>query len=150
MRKLIALVVVAFSLTACSALDWVKPFLPGGNDGISAEAQVGDRNNALGDHEEYSQEIEVEDVTGDVSIKSESTKVEQRSEVRVDNAADVSVTNISVWLILLLILGWLLPTPTTMWRGIRNAWKGWMERRIMGSGSSSIRRRSTHRPRIRE
>lgn len=150
MKKTIALLVITSLLTACSALDWIKPFLPNSGSGISAEAQLGDRNASLGDHEETKQEIDVEDVKGDVTIKSESTKIKQESDVRVEQAKDVRVTNISFWLIVLLILGWCLPTPSTMIRGIRNAWQGWMERRALGSGSGSIRRRSTRGPGIRE
>lgn len=133
--RILKIVLLSSVLAACSWTDWVKPFVPG-NDGISVDAQVGDRNATLGDKNE----VVVEDVKGDVNV---TTKTEE-SEYKFNQVETVQIDNVPLIIILLMILGWLMPTPSNMWKVIKDAWKNYrMERRTVGSGSSGYRTRST-------
>ena len=67
---------------------------------------------------------EVEQVQG-ISIKSEAPRITIDKEAKVDSI-DQSTTNnttIDPWIILLLILGWLLPSPNEMARWITSLFK---------------------------
>lgn len=139
MKKLLAIVVMATALSACSALSWIKP-LVGGGDSYSVDAQAGDRNATLGDKKNNStkNDVEVSKVHGPVNVDAKTTNVDNKADYKFDSVKEVGISNAPMWLVLLMILGWCLPTPTRMMRGIKNAWKGWMERRVVGSNRGRI------------
>lgn len=82
--------------------------------GIELDAQIGDK--------ETKTNLQTSGTrgTGDVSAKG-NAKVNVNSEssgTKFDNATGVNIKNenIPLWVILVLILGWVLPDPMSMWR----------------------------------
>ena len=112
---------VSLSLVAgCSTLkDAAVSALTGASkDGISLDAQVGDREN----------EVQAGGMkgTGDVSAKGKA-KVQiknEQSKARVDQAETVIIENIPWWVFLIAISGWIVPTPTTIYKWVRRFSKG--------------------------
>jgi hypothetical protein len=105
MRKLLLSLLLASSLTGCAVWDWIKP----ASDGISVDTEI-----VAGDKKE-------EIATGAVVGKKEETH----------NTADVIHQTYETinkqapwWVIVLLIIGWVLPEPSRMWAGIKNAIMG--------------------------
>jgi len=84
------------------------PFL-GGSSGptVNSNAQIGKEN---------TQQVVAQQTTQDAGRDI----VTETKEVEADSIEDLTIknTNIPVWVMLLLILGWLLPTPTQMGQGI--------------------------------
>lgn len=110
---------LGIGLISCSAiLPIAKDLLLGASKdgGISAEAQIGDRENDIG--------AQIDGSTGARDIKTGSgSTVDVKSEnsnARVGNANRVTVQNVPPWVMLLLLLGWLLPTPSSIFKGIKN------------------------------
>ena len=85
------------------------PFLGGGGGGptVNSNAQIGKEN---------TQQVVAQQTTQDAGrdIVTETKEVEAKSieDLTIKN------TNIPVWVMVLLLLGWLLPTPTQMGQGI--------------------------------
>lgn len=100
------LIVVALSLSGCSMLEKVLP--TGG--GVNTNAQVGQENTqqVVGAQTNT-------DVQGDMNTSQVSTQ--SAGEIRVAN------TNVPIWVMLLVILGWMLPSPGEMWRGFKNLFR---------------------------
>lgn len=73
------------------------------DDGVSVEAQVGKENTKqiVGQQNETNNEV-----GGDM------------------NTVTVMNQNIPMWLIFLLIIGWMMPTPSNIWKGFINLFKG--------------------------
>ena len=99
-------IVLALLLTACSPLDLIKPMLSGSSGpSLEVETVVGDKEvvgvGQVGD----SSTISTESFSGGVN----TTYVE----------------DIPPWVIMLLILGWLLPSHTEIYREI----KSWFRRK---------------------
>lgn len=101
-------------LTSCAALDMVKKFLPGASEGVSVDAQIGDREGSLAvGGARGAGNIKAEDeATVNVITSSNKAKIESANEVTIHNGP-------SFWLYALLILGWVLPTPTSMFSSLR-------------------------------
>ena len=100
--RLILIAYLCVILTSCAALDVAKKLIGGGGSGVTVDAQVGDKD----------QSVQLGDSSGprDINVKGKGT-VHVTSEV-VNNGP-------SPLLYLLLIGGWILPTPVSMWRSIR-------------------------------
>lgn len=84
------------------------PFLGGGSGPtVNSNAQIGKEN---------TQQVVAQQTTQDAGrdIVTETKEVEAKSieDLTIKN------TNIPVWVMILLILGWLLPTPTQMGQGL--------------------------------
>ena len=84
------------------------PFLGGGSGPtVNSNAQIGKEN---------TQQVVAQQTTQDAGrdIVTETKEVEAKSieDLTIKN------TNIPVWVMFLLILGWLLPTPTQMGQGL--------------------------------
>lgn len=83
------------------------PFLGGGGPTVNSNAQIGKEN---------TQQVVAQQTTQDAGrdIVTETKEVEAKSieDLTIKN------TNIPVWVMILLILGWLLPTPTQMGQGL--------------------------------
>lgn len=110
-RLLLVLPLLTLLLTSCVSL----PFNPfSSDDGLSVEAQVGKTN---------------EKVTG---VKTDELVVGNKktntAEFVVEDSKFGSITASSVtvdeqvpaWIWLLMILGWLLPSPSEIWKGLGN------------------------------
>jgi len=109
---LLLLSLLALSTTAsCSQLNPLG-FLSSGGPNVAANVQAGETNNqTVGTSKSTVQEIKVEKLEGTVSQTADSNKV------NTDTVENLTINEIPVWVILLLILGWLLPTPTQIANG---------------------------------
>lgn len=98
------IVLLLVGVVGCSPLDLIKGTVGGGGPSLSVEAVVGDKEvvgvGQVGD----SSTISTESLSGGVN----TTYVE----------------DIPPWVVLLLILGWLCPSPTEMYREIKSWFKG--------------------------
>jgi len=100
---------LALLLTGCSSLASFIPGLGGGTN-VAANTQAGKENNQTG--------VVVGEVrTGKVEARDigKLTQADQAISAKV-----VDITNVPPWVVLLLILGWLLPSPKEMWDGLWN------------------------------
>ncbi len=101
-------------LTSCSYMDLIEQVMPGRpKEGISVDAQIGDRQNQVDvGGVTGTGNIEVED-NGTVNVNTAKTNsnIEEAEEVTINNGPEP-------WVLLLLILGWSLPTPLTMFKSI--------------------------------
>lgn len=121
---LINALVLVTVVSGCSALDALKAVAP---TGPSISAQVGEEANKqviVGDQTDTEVETDIE--VGEhsaVEVTTDSRKVETSIDGDI-TAEKVSFTNIPTHfiyaLLALAILGWILPTPTNLWR----AWRG--------------------------
>lgn len=83
----------------------------GGGPTVNSNAQIGKENKqAVVTYEEEQSNNAGRDVITTETIKEVETGTVE--DLRISN------TNIPVWVMLLLILGWLLPTPTQMGQGL--------------------------------
>ena len=87
----------------------------GGSDGptVNSNAQIGKENRQSVMSVEQTEEVSA----GRDVIQTEIIKEVETGAV---GSLDIINTNIPPWVMLLLILGWLLPTPTEIGRGIMN------------------------------
>lgn len=89
---MIKALVLAVFLTGCSALSALSP-LSGGPQ-VNANVQAGKEN------------------TQQVVANQEQT------EITAESVVQNTIQDIPPWVMLLLILGWLLPSPQEIWKGI--------------------------------
>ena len=87
----------------------------GGSGGptVNSNAQIGKENRQSVLSVEQSEEVSA----GRDVVQTEIIKEVETGSV---GSLDIINTNIPPWVVLLLILGWLLPTPTEIGRGIMN------------------------------
>ena len=92
-------------------------FLTGGGPNVAANTQLGETNSqTLGTSENTS--IDVRGSTGTTTVTND------KSEVKVDNGnVVVNKNEVDPLLVLLLILGWLAPSPAEIGRSIVNLFK---------------------------
>jgi hypothetical protein len=99
--------VVFLFLSSCSSLP--LGLLGGGGPNVAANVQAGKTNNqTVGMSEQTSQEIKVETVQGTIQQSKDS------NSVRTERVENLTINQIPVWAILLILLGWILPTPQQM------------------------------------
>lgn len=94
-------------LSSCSGLNPVS-LLTGGGPNVAANVQVGKENSQ--------------------AVVSQTTRIEaggdvQQSRVISNGAGEVTVQEVPPWVILLLVLGWLLPSPGEITRWVTNLFK---------------------------
>lgn len=116
--------VLLFLLSACSGLPSIlNPLSGGGGPTVNSNAQIGKENRQSVLSLEQAEEI----YAGRDVVKTEVIKeVETES---VENL-DITNTNISPWMILLMLLGWLLPTPTQIGQSIANFFLALFKRKM--------------------
>ena len=109
----LALSLAVLSITAsCSSLNPLG-FLTGGGTNVAANVQAGRTNTqTLGTTKVQESRTEFKDTTVE---RYEQTQ-DQENTVKTDSVQNLTVNEIPAWVILLLILGWLLPTPTEIAR----------------------------------
>ena len=90
-------------LTACSPLDLIKGAI-GGGPSLEVDTTIGDKEESVVGNIGDSSEIEAESITGGIN----TTYVE----------------DIPPWAIIIMLLGWMFPSPTEMYREI----KSWFSR----------------------
>lgn len=90
----------------------------GGGPKVSANIQAGKTNSqTIGTTNNVEQKIEAPIISRDLVQSSDTT------EVKADKVEKVQISNTEPWVILLLILGWLLPSPNEIGRSIVNLFK---------------------------
>ncbi len=106
MKKAISSLCLILLLSSCG-LTSLPFFGGGGGPTVNSNAQLGKEN---------TQQVVAQQTTQDAGrdIVTETKEVEAKSieDLTIKN------TNIPVWVMVLLLLGWLLPTPTQMGQGI--------------------------------
>ena len=129
MKRLTLLVLCGITLIqGCTALGLVKAVMPG-NSGtsVNANAQVGKENTQQVVANQQNTKIEGENVN--VSQKENDTSI---NTSKVDSLVQNN-TNVPMWYLLLLVLGWLLPSPQEIWAGFVSS----MERLLYGKKPKS-------------
>lgn len=98
--RLVILLTVSLFLGGC-----LNPMslLTGGGPNVAANVQAGAENNQTGAQ------------VGDI-IKAETVNTGVTPSGSIE-ALNVTNEDIPMWVVLLLILGWVLPSPQEMWRG---------------------------------
>jgi hypothetical protein len=110
-QSLFTILMLTLLLSGCSAL---SAFLPGGGTNVAANTQIGKENNQTG--------VQVGDVKSNSVEATEIGKLSQ-AETAIE-AANVTINSLPPWVLLLIILGWILPSPMEIYRGLINAIKG--------------------------
>lgn len=107
------------SMTAsCSSINPLG-FLKGGTN-VAANTQVGQNNyQTLGKSETYAPSVSVRPNSRVDNIDQSQTETKLSTD-KVDN---VTINEIPPWVILLLVLGWLLPSPGEIGRGFSKLWQ---------------------------
>ena len=113
MKKSLLLIVFIISISGCSMLGAMLPGMGGGTN-VAANTQIGKENNQTG--------VQVGDVKENKVEAKEIGKLSQ-AETAID-AANVTINSLPPWVLLLIILGWILPSPMEIYRGLINAIKG--------------------------
>lgn len=103
--KILPLVFVVF-LAACNPLG----LLTGGGPNVAANVQAGKEN---------TQQVVANQTTTEVG-RDYTVK---ETPIEAETIEKVTIQQTPVWMILLLILGWLLPSPNEIARGIRSLFK---------------------------
>ena len=115
-------------IQGCTALGLVKEVMPGkSGTNVNANAQVGKENTQQVVANQQNTKIEGENVN--VSQKENDTSI---NTSKVDSLVQNN-TNVPMWYLLLLVLGWLLPSPQEIWTGFVNS----IERLIHGKKRNS-------------
>ena len=111
MKTAAFLIAISISLSACSMLGAMLPGFGGGTN-VAANTQVGKENNQTG--------VVVGDaIKNDLSAVTELGKLNQ-AETTIEAHGETTIQNLPPWVLLLLILGWLLPSPKEIWDGLWN------------------------------
>lgn len=112
MLRIVSSLCLILLLSSCSGINPLS-LLGGGGGGptVNSNAQIGKENKqaVVTYEEEQSNNAGRDVITTEVIKEVETGTVE---DLRISN------TNIPIWVILLLLLGWLLPTPTQMGHGL--------------------------------
>lgn len=110
MKKLLPYLLILPLLSGCSALSAIGGLLPGGNDGINANAQIGAENNQA-----------VAQVGDELSSGDNST-VTKADQANAVEGTQIINSETPWWLIglIALLAGWAIPTPMAMALGIVN------------------------------
>lgn len=110
--RLLLLLLVLTSIASCSASP--LGLLTGGGTNVAANTQLGKTNNqTLGTTNNSEQRLQFD--TADRVFQTTDN-----NKVKTDTVENLTVNEIPPWVILLLILGWLLPSPNEIGRWIRS------------------------------
>ena len=104
--------VLTLFLSGCSQ---IPSFLMGGGGGpnVAANVQAGKTNSqTVGTTNNSDQEVVVETLTGDLKQSNDTNKV------NTDSVENININEIPPWVLILLVLGWLAPSPQEMGRGL--------------------------------
>jgi len=101
------ILVALLALTACGG---PLSLLTGGGPNVAANVQAGKEN---------TQQL----VGNQINTEAGRDIVQQTSPITSDNIEEVTIQQTPLWMMLLLILGWLLPSPNEISRFIRGLFK---------------------------
>ena len=108
MVRMILAAVLLLSLGSCGSI----PFLSSsGGPNVNANVLAGKEN---------TQQVVAQQNQQDAGRDIVSTEIQKEVEAEQVEEIKISHTNIPIWVILLLLLGWLLPTPTQIGNGLAN------------------------------
>ena len=115
LRMLLALALL--TLAGCSGISPLS-LLTGGGPNVAANTQLGQENEqTIGPRTSTDQTI-VRPQARDI------TQVADKNEVKSESINEVKVQNVPPWVLFILVLGWLFPSPGEIGRCIRNLLKG--------------------------
>ena len=106
------LLVSLLMLASCGASP--LSLLTGGGPNVAADVQVGKEN---------TQQVVASQVTTQTDNKAGRDVFQQSTPVVAENIKEVTVQQTPLWMIILLVLGWLLPSPNEISRWIRSLFK---------------------------
>ena len=91
-------------------------------DGISLDAQVGDRK--------IDTQLDGARATGDIKAEDDAVVnvTNSKTDAQIQQADKVTVQNIPPWVFLLALIGWLLPTPQSMFKCTWDKLKLWRKK----------------------
>jgi len=104
------LLLLVILLAGCGASP--LSLLTGGGPNVAANVQAGKENT----QQAVGQQTRT-DAGRDV--------IQQSSPVIADQIKEVNIQQTPIWMIVLLVLGWLLPSPNEIARGIRGLFRKW-------------------------
>jgi len=94
-------IILSLLLVACSPLDLIKPMLSGSSGpSLEVDTTVGDKEESVVGQVGSSTEIASESITGGINT--------------------TNVQDIPPWVLLVLVLGWMLPSPTVLYKEIKS------------------------------
>jgi len=115
---LLPLLLVLMLMASCSGTP--LSLLTGGGPNVAANTQIGKTNNqTVGTTNNVSPTVTVEPDSSVGSIDQRTTT----TKVASDKVETVVVNEVPVWVVLLLILGWLFPSPQEISRSIVNLFR---------------------------
>jgi hypothetical protein len=104
----VLLLVALLALSGCGG--GPLSLLTGGGPNVAANVQAGKENTQ--------QAVAVQQKT-----EAGRDVIQQTSPVVAENIQEVTIQQTPLWMLILLILGWLLPSPNEIARGIRGLFK---------------------------
>lgn len=116
---LVRVSLLLLTLSGCSAISAASSMLGGGSGtSVAANVQAGQTNSqTLGVTNNTDQDVKLRDNSGTVNQDN------SEAEVKTGKVDSLTINNADPLLIILLILGWLLPSPQEMWRGLSSFFK---------------------------
>lgn len=111
MRNLIVSLLLSSLLAGCM-LNPMKLIGGGGGPSVSANVQAGKTNSqTLGSSTNTDQEINLQTLQGNLNQSND------RNKVSTDNVGNININEIPPLVLILLVLGWLAPSPQEIGRG---------------------------------
>jgi len=112
--KIFALALILPFLGGCSALSALSNFLPGGGDGVNANAQIGAENN----------QSVAQVATGDEIKAGDNSTIKKSDTANEVQGTQINHNDLPWWVWVL--IGWMIPTPARIvcenfmdWRSCR-------------------------------
>ena len=103
-------VLLLVALLALSGCGGPLSLLTGGGPNVAANVQAGKENTQ--------QAVAVQQKT-----EAGRDIIQKTSPIEAENIEEVTIQQTPLWMLILLILGWLLPSPNEIARGIRGLFK---------------------------
>ena len=113
--RILSIILAIPLLLLISSCSQIPSFLMGGGGGpnVAANVQAGKTNSqTVGTTSNSDQEVVVETLTGDLKQSNDTNKV------NTDSVENININEIPPWVLILLVLGWLAPSPQEMGRGL--------------------------------
>jgi hypothetical protein len=104
------LLLLVILLAGCGASP--LSLLTGGGPNVAANVQAGKENTQQA-------------VANQTRTDAGRDVIQQSSPVIADQIKEVNIQQTPIWMIVLLVLGWLLPSPNEIARGIRGLFRKW-------------------------